>query len=290
MNKTHKYTLLTILLTIVISFGSMAGMDLILKARERQLLTKSGTIAAQTPVQANQVEQVDEESDQDRNILTIEQIEEVVSLWDEPDEVVVHNPASGQISMGEAIRAGQEWLMKMGMEVERKENDEMHQYATLSTAVRETSAKEGDIEEVQEAPYNSFWRVQFYSGSLEAFLYVNAVTGQVWSADIILYENLPKEIPSKKLKDFVELCGLKILKSETEEELWQPSRSWLERVEIEGSKLIAEMQFIRSQTGYPGSGYGKEGLLNFRSKTLYKENVNIVFKLFLDKYGSFGKQ
>ncbi len=283
MKKTYKYTVLTVVLAIVFSFGSMAGMNLILKARERQLLTKSGRSVVEVPVQTNVGQEKDQNFNKDRGTLTIEQIEKVVSLWDEPDEVVVHNPADGQISMGEAIRAGQEWLINMGMEVERKDNDEVHQYATLSTAVRESSEEEDDNEDVQTAPYNSFWRVQFYSSSLEAFLYVNAVTGQVWSADIILYDDFPKEIPSKKLRDFVELCGLKVSGSESEEELWQPSYSWMERVEIENSKLIAEMQFMRSQTGYPGSGYGKEGLLNFRSKILYKENVNIVFKLSLDR-------
>ncbi|MCI8860603.1 MAG: hypothetical protein HFI71_14050 [Lachnospiraceae bacterium] len=282
MKKTYKYTVLTVVLAIVFSFGSMAGMNLILKARERQLLTKSGRSVMEVPVQTNVGQEKDQNFNKDRGTLTIEQIEKVVSLWDEPDEVVVHNPADGQISMGEAIRAGQEWLINMGMEVERKDNDEVHQYATLSTAVRESSEEEDDNKDVQTAPYNSFWRVQFYSSSLEAFLYVNAVTGQVWSADIILYDDFPKEIPSKKLRDFVELCGLKVSGSESEEELWQPSYSWMERVEIENSKLIAEMQFMRSQTGYPGSGYGKEGLLNFRSKILYKENVNIVFKLSLD--------
>lgn len=282
MKKTYKYTVLTVVLAIVFSFGSMAGMNLILKARERQLLTKSGRSVMEVPVQTNVGQEKDQNFNKDRGTLTIEQIEKVVSLWDEPDEVVVHNPADGQISMGEAIRAGQEWLINMGMEVERKDNDEVHQYATLSTAVRESSEEEDDNQDVQTAPYNSFWRVQFYSSSLEAYLYVNAVTGQVWSADIILYDDFPKEIPSKKLRDFVELCGLKVSGSESEEELWQPSYSWMERVEIENSKLIAEMQFMRSQTGYPGSGYGKEGLLNFRSKILYKENVNIVFKLSLD--------
>lgn len=271
MKKTYKYTVLTVVLAIVFSFGGMAGMNLILKARERQLLTKSGRSVVEVPVQTNVGQEKDQNFNKDRGTLTIEQIEKVVSLWDEPDEVVVHNPADGQISMGEAIRAGQEWLINMGMEVERKDNDEVHQYATLSTAVRESSEEEDDNEDVQTAPYNSFWRVQFYSSSLEAFLYVNAVTGQVWSADIILYDDFPKEIPSKKLRDFVELCGLKVSGSESEEELWQPSYSWMERVEIENSKLIAEMQFMRSQTGYPGSGYGKEGLLNFRSKILYKE-------------------
>lgn len=283
MKKTYKFTVLTVVLAIVFSFGSMAGMNLILKARERQLLTKSGRSVVEVPVQTNVGQEKEQNFNKDRDTLTIEQIEKVVSLWDEPDEVVVHNPADGQISMGEAIRAGQEWLINMGMQVERKENDEVHQYATLSTAVRELSEEEDDTEDVQTAPYNSFWRVQFYSSSLEAFLYVNAVTGQVWSADIILYEDFPKEIPSKKLRDFVELCGLKVSGSESEEELWQPNYSWMERVEIEGSKLIAEMQFMRSQTGYPGSGYGKEGLLNFGSKILYKENVNIVFKLSLNK-------
>ena len=282
MKKTYKYTVLTVVLAIVFSFGSMAGMNLILKARERQILTKNGRSVVETPVQKKAGQEKDKEFDKNKDTLTIDQIEQVVSLWDGPDEVVVHNPANGQISMGEAIRAGQEWLIKMGMEVERKDNDEVHQYATLSTAVRKSSEGEDDNQDVQTAPYNSFWRVQFYSSSLEAYLYVNAATGQVWSADIILYDDFPKEIPSKKLRDFVELCGLKVSGSESEEELWQPSYSWMERVEIENSKLIAEMQFMRSQTGYPGSGYGKEGLLNFRSKTLYKENVTIVFKLSLD--------
>ena len=283
MKKTYKYTVLTVFLAIVFSFGSMAGMNLILRARERQILTKNGRSVVETPVQKKAEQEKDKEFDKNKDTLTIDQIEQVVSLWDGPDEVVVHNPANGQISMGEAIRAGQEWLIKMGMEVERKDNDEVHQYATLSTAVRKSSEGEDDNEDVQTAPYNSFWRVQFYSSSLEAYLYVNAATGQVWSADIILYDDFPKEIPSKKLRDFVELCGLKVSGSESEEELWQPSYSWMERVEIENSKLIAEMQFMRSQTGYPGSGYGKEGLLNFRSKILYKENVNIVFKLSLDR-------
>lgn len=288
MNKRYQYTILTVVLAIVISFGSIAGMDLILKARERQLLTKGGRVVVKTPVQGYQEQQKEEKFAQDRNTLTTEQMEEVVSLWDGPDEVIVHNPVNGQISMGEAIRAGQDWLVKMGMKEE--EDDEVHQYATLSTAVWEASAEEGSPEGVQTAPYNSFWRVQFYGGSLEAFLYVNAVTGQVWSADIILYENLPKEIPYEKLTEFVELCGLKISDSHKEDELWQPSYSWRDIVEIKDSKLYAEMRFIRSQTGYPNSGYGKEGLLNFRSKILYKENVNIIFKLLLDKYGSFGKQ
>lgn len=283
MKKTYKYTVLTVVLAIVFSFGSMAGMNLILKARVRQLLTKSGRHVVETPVQKNVEQEKDNQFNKDT--LTIKQTEEVVSLWDEPDEVVVHDPADGQITMGEAIRAGQEWLTNMGMAVERIENNEVHQYAALSTAVRESSE-----EDVQTAPYNSFWRVQFYSSSLEAFLYVNAVTRQVWSADIILYEDFPKEIPREKLRDFVKLCGLKISQSETEEELCQPKRSWMEILKIENSRLYAQMQFIRSQTGYPSSGYGKEGLLNFRSKTLYKENVNIVFKLSLDRYISSGKQ
>lgn len=35
MNKTAKYTALTLFLAVVFSFGSMAGMDYILLTRER---------------------------------------------------------------------------------------------------------------------------------------------------------------------------------------------------------------------------------------------------------------
>ena len=50
MNKTAKYTALTLFLASVFSFGSMAGMDYILLTRERQLLTESGRAVVETPV------------------------------------------------------------------------------------------------------------------------------------------------------------------------------------------------------------------------------------------------
>ena len=52
MNKTAKYTALTLFLAVVFSFGSMAGMDYILLTRERQLLTESGRAVVETPVRA----------------------------------------------------------------------------------------------------------------------------------------------------------------------------------------------------------------------------------------------
>ena len=51
MNKSYKYTILTLFLALVFAFGSMAGMNLILRAKERQLLTERGRAIVEAPVQ-----------------------------------------------------------------------------------------------------------------------------------------------------------------------------------------------------------------------------------------------
>lgn len=110
MNKTAKYTALTLFLAVVFSFGSMAGMDYILLTRERQLLTESGRAVVETPVRAwqepdrNGEMENSESSDKERYALTTEQMEGVLAYWKEHTGITVHNPVTGQISMDEAVK------------------------------------------------------------------------------------------------------------------------------------------------------------------------------------------
>lgn len=274
MNKTYKYTFLTLFLTLVFVFGSMTGMNLILRIRERQLLTESGRTVVEIPVRAWEEDdnggEKDEDSDMEKYTLTTGQMADVITCWNERMGVTTHNPVIGQISMEEAINKGQKWMVEMEMgEMGKKEDAEKYSInATLGIAAQKNS------ERAQLEPYYSFWTVQFSGRSMRAVLYLNAVTGKILSAEIILYENLPETIPYEKLNRFVELSGLQtsdaeavINKTETQAIL-----------QIDDSQLLAKMDFQYLQTGYPLS-YGENGLFDYGEETFYKKKAIIVYKL-----------
>lgn len=87
MNKSYKYTILTLFLALVFAFGSMAGMNLILRAKERQLLTERGRAIVEAPVRSWQGQEsgedgeTDEESGSIGYALTTGQVEEILSCW-----------------------------------------------------------------------------------------------------------------------------------------------------------------------------------------------------------------
>lgn len=209
MKKTYKYMFLTILLALVFIFGSMAGMNIILQIRENQLLSESGIAVIESPVRAWQgredgTDETDENTDEERYSLTTMQVKDVVERWNNRQGEILHNPVEGQVSMLEAVRESEEWLKLIGMKEEVYGTDTELNFvrATLSIGMQK-DALSAPLE-----PYYSFWTVHFSSSYLDAVLYLNAVTGRVWSARITLYDNLPRELPYEKLRQFVEMAGL----------------------------------------------------------------------------------
>lgn len=209
MKKTYKYMFLTILLALVFIFGSMAGMNIILQIRENQLLSESGIAVIESPVRAWQgradgTDETDKNTDEERYSLTTMQVKDVVERWNNRQGEILHNPVEGQISMMEAVREGEEWLKLIGMKEEVYGTDTELNFvrATLSVGMQK-DALSAPLE-----PYYSFWTVHFSGSYLDAVLYLNAVTGRVWSARITLYDNLPRELPYEKLRQFVEMAGL----------------------------------------------------------------------------------
>lgn len=279
MNKSYKYTILTLFLAVVFVLGSMKSMNLILQTRERQFLSESGRVVVEAPVrtwqeQDSSIEVANGENSQEGYVLTAEQMEEVISSWDER-MAVIHSPVNGQISMEAAMKAGEEWLAEMGL-TEDFDAETHSMYARLSTTVRRESV------EVQLEPYYSFWVVQYSSQSMMAFFYINAVTGRVWNADVTMYEDLPEEVPYEKLSLFAELSGLQISGADV---VFKNEDGTQAALIAEDSPLCAEMKFYHSQTGYPYTGYGEEGSLGYDSGTgtLDRESVSIIFKLAVSK-------
>lgn len=257
MNKAHKYTILTVFFALAFTFGSMAGMNFILREREKQFLTESGRVVVEAPIRAWQEQESgekDENFDKEGYALTTGQMEEVINYWNMRKGITVHNPVNGQISMEKAIQAGEEWLAEMGMGKNNQIKD-IEAYsinATLGVAMQTISTG------VQLEPYYSFWTVQFSNQSISALLYLNAVTGKVWSAEITLYENRPEKTPYDKLNRFVEVLGLQV--SDTDVIKNQEGTQAI--LQIDDSQLWATMEFLHSQTEYPDVSNYTE--LNFK--------------------------
>ncbi len=205
----YKYTIVFLIFAAFFIFGSMKVMNFILRLRETQLLTESGRVKMELPVRTwesweNDKEGVvSEDTSSERNVLKTEQIEDAIKCWNERNSSILHEPVAGQISMEEAIKAGEKWLVEMGIG-EEKDAAAYTINTELGIGVQTEEAGE------QLEAYYSFWTVKYSSRSISAVLYLNAVTGKVWGAEITLYEEQPEKTPDDRLRLFVELAGLQV--------------------------------------------------------------------------------
>lgn len=275
MNKSFQYTVLTLFLALVFAFGSMAGMNFILEARENQILTESGRVVVEAPVRAWQEQDSREDevtggnSDQERYVFTMKQMEEVISRWNKRMAVTVHNPVNGQISMEEAVQAGEKWLIEMEMFGNEKDMEAYSVNAVLGVAIQKEAAG------VQLEPYYSFWTVQFSGDAMNVVLYINAVTGKVLGAEVSLYRNLPERFPVEKLSLFVELAGLQGNDTETVFNI----DGTLAFLEVPDSQLCAEMEFQRRQNRYVDLTKYRQDSVGANPDLYYNEYAVITYKL-----------
>ena len=213
MNKSYQYTLITLLLAAVFVIGSMAGMDFILRVREKKILSASGTAAMVSPVRAWQqweaqvAGETEKQAGSDGYVLNFRQIEEVIRSRTNYDEEVIHEPVGGQISIEKAIEAGKKWIAEMAVEERngRKLDEEIY-FVNAILGIR----KHKEASNAQMEPYYSFWTVRFSSESMGIVLYINAITGKVWNAEIGLYDTMLDEVPYENLSCFSELAGFKV--------------------------------------------------------------------------------
>lgn len=198
MNKTYKYGIFTLLLAAIFVFVSIEVMNYVLQVRKKELLTEQGKAIVESPVRAwNDGEETEDHStNQERYILTEEQMAEAINSWNNREMVMVHEPVEGQISMEAAVKAGENWLTEM--DIIQTEGYSIN--AALGVGKRKNDMGK------QVEPYYSFWRIQFSNECTNTVLYVNAVTGKVWRAEVRLYDEIPEKIPYEKLRPFVEMA------------------------------------------------------------------------------------
>ena len=207
MKKTYKYTFLTMFLSLTFIFGSMAAMNFILYIRENQLLSESGMTVVESPVRPWQgwEDQTNEKDEQERYSLTTVQVRDAMESWSKRLGETLHDPVEGQVSMEEAVQEAEDWLISMGIgESLGADNGLKFVKGALGIGIQRGASK------VQLEPYYSFWTVHFSGSYTDAVLYLNAVTGRLWRAEVILYDNLLEELPCEKLGQFVEMAGLPV--------------------------------------------------------------------------------
>lgn len=100
---------------------------------------------------------------------------------------------------------------------------------------------------------------------MNAVLYLNAVTGEVYQADMTLYEGFPEKMPYEKLERFVELSGLRT----SDADMVRNQEGTQAILKIDDSRMYAEMAFRHSGAGY--------------LDTASKENVIINLKIVVEK-------
>lgn len=248
MMRKYKYTFISLIFTVLFIFGSMATMNYILRIREMQLLTESGMEEVELPVRewgdwGNSNENVvGADPDGARYFLTISQVEEAIKSWNDRAEVTLHDPVAGQISMEEAIENGEEWLNAMEI------SEEMDAASFTISAELGISGVKEDTGERLEA-YFSFWTVTYSNQSMSAILYLNAVTGKVWGADITLYEELPKKWSDDRLRLFVELAGLQV----SDDSVVIDSGETRFEIAIKESRLYAQKHSYDMSIGFENS-------------------------------------
>lgn len=266
MNKTYKYTFFTLLLAFIFVFGSMVGMNRILRFREKQLLTERGRVVAESPIRAweNDRESAMREATGGES-LNIEQVEKVISSWNNRTEIILHEPVPGQISMEEAIRAGENWLTEMHI---RKKTD------VMAHSINAMLGAGGQMEYTGETleAYYSFWTVQYSSQSMGATLYINAVTGKVWGAEITL-ENTLEESPDERLRLFVELAGLQI--GEDDSAVIYSGEFGTE-IAIQGRRLYAQENIYDTVKSY-GDNLAENGYKTIVYRLLANEKSDIIY-------------
>lgn len=208
MRENYRNALVMLFFSVVIVLGSSLGKDVLLRQTERTLLNQQGEMAVEPPVVGLQVAVNAEGNSRENTVidrrLTVEQARDALDNWNNSKYEMIHDPVEGQLSMEEAAKIAIDWLTVMENELQLAKTDKSiySVSAILYVGVQEQNRKE------QLQAYHSFWTVQLVGKDMTATLLLNAVSGEVWKAEIALPKRNLEEHLLHLLYTFVELTGL----------------------------------------------------------------------------------
>lgn len=149
--------------------------------------------------------------------LSPEELSDILTYWGQGTDTALHEPMKGQLSMEQAITVGQEWIYAMlDMDsglwqcIEPCFLGEEGQLEINATVAMLFSRTTGEGESDLMMPYYGYWRVSFSNNNGEIRLLMNAVTGQVWHASVIVHnpDRVVPAVPEEGLRAFAEMAGI----------------------------------------------------------------------------------
>lgn len=206
--------------------GNRLIAEILFENMEEKILSDMGSLRIETASDTQIISDMDSDSwseptdstsKREQTVLTEEQIANVLKSLEYSSSEVLHEPLDGQISMEQAIEQGKSWLWEMLQNGSLPDslynvwkNDGEKMLMDSAVAVLFTSYADYTDTEIIE-PYCSVWKITFscYYGTIELLL--NAVTGQVWRADMTFVIDKGEEGPfleEKDLEKFVQLAGM----------------------------------------------------------------------------------
>lgn len=184
---------------------------------EDRLLTETGTMHLTAPEVFGSQDGWNG-SVQSEDALSQEQLADILTYWKHGTVKVLHEPMTGQLSLEEAIRVGQErllqYMFQQGSLPQLTQSLFLGQDGQLAVDATVAmlffrSEEEGSMDAM--IPYYGCWSVSFSNSSGRIQLIMNAVTGQVWTATFTLYADAVDELPAisqESITAFAVMAGI----------------------------------------------------------------------------------
>jgi len=195
MNKQKGYTAMGIALSFLIAVGGWTLTSMLIDKKSDALLSATGSIRIDTPsaISPTPVDQGDsgiEELLRERPKLTEDEIIKILQNWESSDsDRIAHEPTGEQLSMEQAIKIGEAGLSYFSEQGVIFVEPHEYENAKISAYLVENQPRGQNTLSRNLAlhPYYSYWSVSFSNERMNTVLTINAVTGQIWIADITVH-------------------------------------------------------------------------------------------------------
>ena len=213
MMKTRQniITIACIVLSFVIAIGGWSMTKMLIDIKSDALLSETGITYIDVPSRTENLDNNTDNSiaEQAQRTLTAQEIYEVLYNWEAPGSERAHEPAETQLNMEQAIEAAKSSLMyfvELGIfpaDIFESEYEKTNAYLCQNHV------------SVQGAPFldpiYSYWTVTLTCERFDATLIINAVSGQIWKANIVISsytELFGQHDASNIINSFVAYLGL----------------------------------------------------------------------------------
>lgn len=198
MNKRRRRTAVGVLSSLVIVVCAWLLTNALLDRQEAALFARTGSISVPEVSWTRRGPQDDRNSDQNLDAVKLEErlMVKILENWNAPASYArPHEPVEGQLNIEQAVtmaRVGLSHFAAQGIvSSELLEDDFSRINASLwenRPAMMENQSSMQVRIGMELPPEYSYWVVTFDNTKMGARLTLNAVTGEIWRADVFLYQ------------------------------------------------------------------------------------------------------